>query len=108
MTGPVWTQEDVGALVDAIVERAHPLRIILFGSAARGTASFESDIDLLVVMPNGTHRRDTARMLYRTIRDITVPFDLVVATEDDLARYGDTVGYVYREALEEGRELYAA
>jgi hypothetical protein len=47
-------------------------------------------------------------MLYRTIRDITVPFDLVVATEDDLASYGDTVGYVHREALEEGRELYAA
>jgi len=47
-------------------------------------------------------------MLYRTIRHITIPFDLVVATEDDLARYGDTVGYVYREALEEGRELYAA
>jgi len=40
-------------LVQAVVDKAQPLRIILFGSAARSDAGAQSDIDLLVVMPDG-------------------------------------------------------
>jgi hypothetical protein len=36
------------------------------------------------------------------------PVDLVVATESDILDHGDAPGYVYRVALREGRELYAA
>ena len=60
----------VQQLVDRVVETVHPLRVILFGSAARDEASARSDIDLLVVMPNGTHRRQTSQTLYRRIRGI--------------------------------------
>jgi predicted nucleotidyltransferase len=86
----------------------HPLRIILFGSAARGDFRGDSDIDLLVVMPDGTHRRRTAQRLYTQIRDVGVPFDLIVATTADLDRHQETIGLVYRDALREGKELYAA
>ena len=44
-------------LVRRIVEVVHPRRIILFGSAARGDMGPDSDIDILVVVPDGTHRR---------------------------------------------------
>jgi predicted nucleotidyltransferase len=47
----------VDELVRRIVEEVHPLRIILFGSAVRGKVGPNSDIDLLVVMPQGVHRR---------------------------------------------------
>lgn len=52
-------------LVRRIVEFVHPLRIILFGSAARGEMGPDSDFDVLVVMPDGTHRRRTAQEIYR-------------------------------------------
>ena len=52
-------------LVQCIVEVVHPLRIILFGSAARGEMGLNSDVDVLVVMPEGTHRRHTAMHLYK-------------------------------------------
>lgn len=55
----------INVVVRRIVDASRPLRIILFGSAARGDARPWSDIDLLVVMPNGTHRRATAQRLYR-------------------------------------------
>ena len=42
-------------LVRRIVEVAHPRQIILFGSAARGDMGPQSDIDVLVVVPDGTH-----------------------------------------------------
>ena len=37
-------------LLDAVVEYFRPLRVILFGSAARGDAGPDSDIDLLVIL----------------------------------------------------------
>ncbi|MBF8259588.1 MAG: DNA polymerase beta [Actinobacteria bacterium] len=102
------TAAEIGKIVNAIVEEVRPRRVILFGSVARGEAHESSDIDLLVVVADGAHRRKTARRLYRTVSGAGVPFDLVVATEGDLARYGDRIGLVYRTALAEGRVLYAA
>jgi len=94
-------------LVRQIVLAVHPLKIVLFGSAARDQFGPHSDLDLLVVMPDGTHRRKTAQQLYRTITAVSVPFDLVVVTSGDLALHGDNPGLIYRAALAEGRTLYA-
>jgi uncharacterized protein len=65
--------EALQALVRRIVSEVHPLKIILFGSAARRTAGPQSDLDLLVVMPDGTHRRHTAKRLYRNLTGISAP-----------------------------------
>jgi len=98
----------IDRLVQRIVEVAHPLRILLFGSAARGEFRPDSDVDLLVVMPEGVHRRRTAQELYLEIRGMGIPFDLLVATPSDLEKHRDNVGLVYRTILREGREVYAA
>ncbi|MGZ8244590.1 nucleotidyltransferase domain-containing protein [Methylomagnum sp.] len=98
----------ISILTRQIVALVHPLRIILFGSQARGEAGQDSDIDLLVVMPEGTHRRETARFLYQHIEGIKTPFDLIVATPRDLERYRDNIGLVYKNALRDGQDLYAA
>ena len=97
----------VQELVDRVVETVQPLRIILFGSCARMEADAQSDIDLLVVMPDGTHRRQTSQRLYRQIRGIGVPFDILVATPRDLEIHKDNVGLIYRKVLQEGVEVYA-
>ena len=54
--------EVIEQLVRRIIEIVQPLRIILFGSAARGEMNPDSDIDVLVVMPEGVHRRRTAQL----------------------------------------------
>lgn len=91
-----------------IVGEVNPVRVILFGSAARGEFGPESDVDVLVVMPEGTHRRHTAQKLYREIKGITIPFDIVVATPGDLEKHRDNPGLIYKTILEEGRTIYAA
>ena len=100
--------EVIEQLVRRIIELVQPLRIILFGSAARGEMGPDSDIDVLVVMPEGVHRRRTAQLLYRQIRGLGVPFDILVATPDDLERQKDNIGLIYQSILREGREVYAA
>ena len=55
-------ENKVEELVRRIVEEVHPLRIILFGSAARSEIGPSSDLDVPVVMPEGTHRRRNLRI----------------------------------------------
>lgn len=59
-------------------------------------------------MPEGVHRRQTAQRLYRDIRGVEVPFDILVATPSDLERHKDNPGMIYRQILQEGTEVYAA
>ncbi|MHB1295353.1 MAG: nucleotidyltransferase domain-containing protein [Anaerolineae bacterium] len=101
-------QQILDEIVARIVAEVRPQRIILFGSRARGEAAPESDIDLLIVVPEGTHRRHVAQRIYRNLLGITVPFDIVVATPSDLAKYGDNPVLIYSDVLAEGKTLYAA
>ncbi|MBW7988559.1 MAG: nucleotidyltransferase domain-containing protein [Planctomycetes bacterium] len=98
----------IESLVQKIVEAVHPLKIILFGSYARDNANPESDIDVLVVMPEGVHCRRTAQLLYRQIRGLGVPFDVLVSTPSTLEKHKDNIGLIYRTVLKEGKEIYAA
>ncbi|MFQ5504407.1 MAG: nucleotidyltransferase domain-containing protein [Planctomycetota bacterium] len=100
--------EVVDQLVRRIVACVDPLRIIVFGSTASGDAQPASDIDLLVVMPDGTHRRKTARKLYVEISGVPLPFDVLVAIPRDLEKHRDNKGLIYRTILQEGTEVYAA
>jgi len=96
-------QEIVTRIVDAVA----PEKIILFGSAARGQMGPDSDVDLLVIKACD-HRRKLAQLIYRSLHGIGIPVDIVVATPDDIERHRDTIGYIYRPALRDGREIYAA
>ena len=51
-------QKIIKRMVERIVRRFHPDRVILFSSHARGTAGPDSDVDLLVVMPVTGSKRE--------------------------------------------------
>ena len=98
----------VDRMIQTVVASVQPLRIILFGSAARGEMGPDSDLDVLAVMPKGTHRRKTAQQLYRQIRGLGVPFDLMVATSEALEVYRSNPGLIFQTILRQGTEVYAA
>jgi len=102
------SREQTQDLVDRILAAIHPERIILFGSAARGEMNSRSDVDVLVVAPEGAHRRRTAQAIYRRLLGFEIPVDVVVATPSDLEQHGEASDLVYRQALHEGRDIYAA
>lgn len=94
--------------VKRVLEVAPARQIILFGSAARGEMHERSDIDLLVIVPSGRHRRRTAQEIYRNLIGVGFAADIVVVTEDDIERFRDHEGMIMKLALEEGKVLYAA
>jgi predicted nucleotidyltransferase len=93
-------------MAERIIQDYDPVKIILFGSHARGEAGPESDIDLLVVLPEIANKRQAAVAIRRVLTDLPVPKDIVVTTPEEIARRGDLVGTVLRPALREGKVLY--
>jgi uncharacterized protein len=96
----------IQTMVDRIVQQFRPLRVILFGSHARGDATAESDVDLLVVLREVSDKRLVTIEIRRALGDLPVAKDIVVTTPDEIARRGDLVGSALRPALREGRSLY--
>ena len=87
---------------------ARPERIILFGSAARGEAGPDSDLDLLVVKSGVTHPRRLEGEIYVNMFGVGVSVDIVVVAPEDLEAFRQKVGSIIRPALRDGREIYAA
>ena len=100
------TSHVIQVMTDRIVRRFRPLRVIVFGSHARGEAGPESDVDLLVVLPACTDKRQATVEILRVLSDMEVSKDVVVTTPDEISRRGDLVGTVLRPALREGRVVY--
>jgi predicted nucleotidyltransferase len=97
----------IDEMVLRIVERFDPERIILFGSAARGNAGPDSDVDLLVVMPVEGSRREKAVEIGVAVNDIPVPKDIVVTRPEDFEWRKEIAGTIERPAAREGRLVYA-
>jgi UTP:GlnB (protein PII) uridylyltransferase len=85
-----------------------PLRIILLGSAGRGEMGPNSDLDVLVVMPDGVHRRKTAQQICRNMWGLGFAKNIIVVTRSDVEKYRSDPYVIIKAALEEGRELHRA
>ena len=101
----MYSNEAIEACALEIAEKFDPLQVILFGSHANGSAHFDSDVDLLVIMPLKEKSSKTALKIRRSI-DKTFPLDLLVKdpvdTENRLSQ-GDPF---LTKAFQEGKVLY--
>ena len=99
-------------LLNEVVRRvltvARPDRIILFGSAATGQMTKDSDIDLLVVEPTlaNTHERRVA--IRGAVGDIGYPVDVVVMRTERFERTKRWIGGIAYPANKYGRVIYEA
>lgn len=98
--------EWIDKMAEHLVQRLHPLKLILFGSHARGNADQDSDVDFLVVLPKVENKRHAAIEIRRSLNRFPVSKDIIVTTPEEISRRGDLVGSVLRPALREGKVLY--
>ncbi len=93
-------------IVARIVRAAAPEKIVLFGSAARGTMGPDSDIDLLVIKGGKFDRYRVTLKIRRELRGKGAPVDVVVVTPQEVERYRHTHCLVICPALKEGAVVY--
>ncbi len=94
-------------MVQRIVKRFRPDKIILFGSHARGEAGPDSDVDLLVVMAVDGSVVEKCLDIRGALHDIPVPLDIVVTSPEDFAWRKEVIGTIEWPAAREGKVLYA-
>jgi len=98
-------------LLDEIVRRilavARPDRIILFGSAATGRMTKDSDIDLLVLEPAPPNTRERSVEIRDAVGNIGYPVDVIVMRTERYERTKRVIGGIAYPANKYGRVIYA-
>ena len=95
-------------IVRRLVDVAQPDRIILFGSAATGKMTSDSDIDLLVIEPEPDNTRDESVKLRRALGEVGYPVDVIVISTERFEETKDIIGGIAYPAHKYGRVLYEA
>lgn len=101
------TQARLARVVGRLVAALHPDCIYLFGSQTRGEATADSDVDLLVVVPDTDERSSQLQhRAYDSLGEDRSGFDIVVMTREDFAARRPAQASLPGAALREGRRLY--
>ena len=98
----------VREIVRRVLSVASPDKIILFGSAATGRMTRDSDIDLLVVEANAAHRRKESVKIGDALRGLGFPFEVSVISADWSEASKNVVGGIAYPANKYGKVIYAA
>lgn len=97
----------VDDFVHRLVEEYEPEKVILFGSYAYGEATDDSDVDLLVVMPQErSNARKSVEIRFKLRPGF--PLDLLVRSAEHVAQRVAWNDFFMRDVVEKGKVLYDA
>jgi predicted nucleotidyltransferase len=94
-------------VIDRLKAEFQPEEIYLFGSHAWGTPDENSDVDLMVIVPNSDERpirRD--QRAQRCLGRLAMPADVLVRTRGEVNRYKHLRASLFHQVLNQGRKLY--
>ena len=99
------TQASILDAVQRVLAAAAGAEVVVFGSRARGNAHGDSDLDLLVIEPEVTSRRDEMVRLSDVLRPLKIPVDILVVSRKTFDEWANTPGTVIYEAAREGKRF---
>ena len=102
------SMKDIQRYCDAIAAAFKPRRIILFGSHAYGRPNEDSDVDVMVVVPDLRRLGPHPEAKIRTVVRSNFPVDMLVRNERDVARRVRQRDLFMLDVMEKGRVMYEA
>lgn len=98
------TEEKVWTALQRLIAAANPVKIVAFGSRAKGTAREDSDLDLAVIL--GPDSPQPTWSLWHIFSDLRLSTDLIVADEMRHERFRHSINSVHHDIDTEGVVLY--
>jgi predicted nucleotidyltransferase len=104
---PDWgiTPERMREAVERIVAASNPLRVIAFGSWARGEHQPDSDLDIAVILDENS-TVTSAGTLYECVSGIRMSMDILAVSLERHEQFGVSVNSVHGDIKREGVVLY--
>lgn len=106
--GGSLTDAAVTEIVRRILTVLRPARVILFGSAATGTMTRDSDIDLLVVADTVSDARADALRVRHALTGLPYAFDVIVMSRERFEETRGVIGGIAWPAGRQGKVIYEA
>jgi predicted nucleotidyltransferase len=101
-------QKSIDTILQRILAVTQPERIILFGSAAQGEMSRDSDIDLLILESAPKNPRELTLRIRQSLRGLGYPFDIIVMSAERFEESKNVIGGIAYPANKYGRVIYEA
>lgn len=101
-------QEILDEIIRRVTGAVDAERIILFGSAATGTMTRDSDIDLLILESSVADPWDERLRVRQALRDLGFPFDVIVMTTERFEETKGVIGGIAYPVNKHGRVVYEA
>jgi predicted nucleotidyltransferase len=110
-----------GQFMENVIERlvnslkpSHPSKIILFGSHAKGTATSESDVDLMVILDNDDvaktyqERLDKKLVISKLVREINyeTALDILIYSKEEFRLLKERGNSFLDEIEKSGKVIY--
>ncbi|OGP59308.1 MAG: hypothetical protein A2V67_15730 [Deltaproteobacteria bacterium RBG_13_61_14] len=95
-------------IIQRVTSVSRPDRIILFGSAATGGMTRDSDIDLLIIKTKLANPREERRQIRESLRSLGYPFDILLMTMEHFEESKNVIGGIAYPASKYGRVIYEA
>ncbi|MHB0999833.1 MAG: nucleotidyltransferase domain-containing protein [Armatimonadota bacterium] len=101
-------EKQLSVIIQRIVNSVRPIRIVSYDPVACGETSTGSDLNILVVMPEGANKHQIIACIRKQLINISIVVNILVATPLLIENHRNNSRNIYRMILVEGRELYNA
>jgi predicted nucleotidyltransferase len=100
------TEKEIEKLIDRIVTRIQPQKVIIFGSYAKGTATIKSDLDILAIKETQLPMLNRADDLKPMLSSFLIPVDVHIYTPEEVEEYGKEPFSFINSILKTGRIVF--
>src|SRR4051794_17399549 len=100
------TKIEIDAIVERILKRIRPQRVIIFGFYAKGTAAVGSDLDIFIIQETHLPMAERAHDLLTILSHSLIPIDVHIYTPEEVEEYGREPFSFVNSILKTGKAFF--